>query len=250
MPESVKQSPPAPDASPPPRQQSVPALGRAEPLRRVPTNLTHKGHEGIRRKSPRCSALLFQLRLHYRPCRRSRLRQHFLTSFEMLLAEMGVGAFSPAPDKVVIQSRADQRAYNRNQPPRPFLDKFTARFGRNPLNDSRHQLLDHILLEQLTTQVQPRSAGGGNPQLRYFLICVVFETINQAQFLNGTRRNSRQNAEVGNNGEQPSQSEPCAFRSRHLHCAVNYFFRHRVQYCRLDPVHSMKAGHRQTMSSA
>src|ERR1700692_4436746 len=109
-------------------------------------------------------------------CRRSRFLQHPLAHFEVLLAEMGMGALPPASDKIVIQSRTDQRAYDWNQSSRPFLDKLTACFCGNPLNDSRHEPLDHILLEQLTTQVHPGSTGGGNPQLRDFLICVVFET--------------------------------------------------------------------------
>src|SRR5258706_4102536 len=48
------------------------------------------------------------------PSSRSRgqggLLQHFLAHLEVLLAEMGVGALSPAAHEIVIQRRADQRA--------------------------------------------------------------------------------------------------------------------------------------------
>src|SRR2546426_4467089 len=101
----------------------------------------------------------------------------------MLLPEMGVRALPPATNEIVIQSRPNERAGDWNQPSRPLFHEFGAGLGRNALNDSWHQAIDHVLLQKLAPQVHAGSAGGSDPKLRDFLLGVVFEAIYQAQLL-------------------------------------------------------------------
>src|SRR5436189_5745422 len=120
----------------------------------------------------------------------------------MLVAEMCMSSLSPAADKIIIQHAADQRTGDWNQPARPLLNEFSAGFRRDALNDFRYHPVDEVLLDEITSQIHARGAGGCKPELRGFFVGVVFEAIDQAQLLHGAQSNSGENTEVRNDGDK------------------------------------------------
>ena len=127
---------------------------------------------------------------------------------KMLLAEMRLGASAPGADKVVIQSRANRRTGNRNHPSRPLLDDFGAGLRGDALNHFRHKPIDHFFFQQFAADVHSGGAGGGNPELRGFVVGVVFETVEQAQFLNGAQSDAGKNARSGTMVRIPPRPNP------------------------------------------
>src|SRR5690349_131708 len=69
---------------------------------------------------------------------------HSATVLEMFLAEIGFSSGSPSTHEIIVQPSTDQRTRNRNEPTRPLLDHFPASLCSDPLNDTRHKLVDHF----------------------------------------------------------------------------------------------------------
>ena len=67
----------------------------------------------------------------------------------------------------------------------------------------------------------PAALAAAIHKLGGFFVGVVFETIDQAELLNGSQSDAGQDAEVWNDGQDSAQAKPSAFGGRHLHSAVN-----------------------------
>src|ERR1043166_1924446 len=156
-------------------------------------------------------------------------------------------SFTPSTNKVVVEGGADQRTRDGDETPGPLLYDFGAGLRRDTLNNVWDHAVDHILFEQVTAEVHSGGAGGSDPKLGDFLICVVFKPVDQAQLLNLSKRDPSENAEIGENGDEASQAEPRPVDCRQLHSSMNNFLSNRIERLRLNGVHAMKAAHRQTV---
>src|SRR5580704_15852876 len=100
-----------------------------------------------------------------------------VTSLQVLLPKVRLGALAPSPHKIIIQPRADGRTCDWNHPPRPLLNCFLASLSCDPLDHLGHKAIDHFFFQYLTTNVYTSSAGRCDPEFRCLLLGVVFEAV-------------------------------------------------------------------------
>ena len=86
----------------------------------------------------------------------------------------------------------------------------------------RHELVDYFLFEQFAADVDAGGAGGSNPKLGDLFVCVQLEAVNQAQLLDGAHRDCRKNSEVGQDGENSSESETRALNGCKFHTSADH----------------------------
>src|SRR5581483_2133769 len=149
---------------------------------------------------------------------------------------------APGPHKVIIESAANKGAGNRNQPPRPLLHHFLARLHRNSAYESWYQPVDHFFFQQLAANVHAGGAGGGHPELSYFVVSVVFEPVHQAEFLYGTEGDGGENAQVREHGKNSAEAEAGALNRRDSHPAANGLLGYIVNQRKIHRVHTLEVG--------
>src|ERR1039458_8468308 len=135
------------------------------------------------------------------------LRPHL----QMLLAEVSDGALAPDLHKVMVQARPDGRADQRNETRCPLLHDLRAGAYRDTLNEPGANLRHELLLQYFAADVHARRTGRGHPQFRLFFLGIVGEAVDQAELLDHAQSDGRQDAEIGQHGENTTQSCTRAF---------------------------------------
>src|SRR5579862_9190138 len=107
----------------------------------------------------------------------------------MSLAKVGLRTSPPCANKVVIQSSTDDATGSRDHTSSPFFDDFRAGSRRDTLNHSRDKSAYHFFFQQFPADIHTRSARCGDPEFRGFIIGAIFESIDKAQFLDGSKSN-------------------------------------------------------------
>ena len=93
---------------------------------------------------------------------------------------------------------------------------------------------DHFFFQQLAADINAGGSGGGNPQFCGFFFGVEFETVEQAEFLNGPQSDARKNSQIGNDGDEAAQAKSGAFGGGDFHSAANYAMRQHIELFDLD----------------
>ena len=125
--------------------------------------------------------------------------------------EMPLRAPSPAANEIVIQRAARGRAHQRHQTRRPLLRHLGARSDRDPLDDPRHKALDHFALEKFFSDIHAGGARRSDPQFGDFVLRRVLKAVNQAEFLNHSHREGREETHIRNDSQNSAHAEPHAF---------------------------------------
>src|SRR6185437_1557263 len=167
---------------------------------------------------------------------------------EVLRAEVCVRTLAPSAHKIVVEGGADRRTDDRDQSACPLLHKLRAGAGCDLPNDARHEAIHHILFQIFSAQVHTGCTGGGDPELRHFVVGVVLKPIEQAELLNRAQGDSCKNAEIRHDCEQATEAQTGALGGGNLHSAMNDVFGDLVQNRRIHQIHSPIAGDRKTVS--
>ncbi len=167
----------------------------------------------------------------------------------MPLAEVCLGPLAPGAHEPVVQAGANEGTGQRDHPSRPLFHNFSAGPCRNSLDHPRHKFADDFFLQKLPADVHSRGSGGGNPKLGNFIIGIEFKTVNQAQLLDGSHGDRRENSQVGNNREHSTQAKPRSFHRRDFHATAHDGVGNRIQLTYIERVHPLIAANRQPICS-
>ena len=157
----------------------------------------------------------------------------------MPLAKVSDGALTPDLHEVIVQSGADYRADDGNQPRRPFLHNLRAGAGRDALDHPRHKLRHELLLHQFAADVHSRRAGGRDPQLSFFFFGVVGKAVDQAELLDHAQGDGGQDAEIGQHGEHAAHAETGALGGGHPHAGANGLLGDVIEQFGIHRVHAV-----------
>ena len=160
------------------------------------------------------------------------------------------GPLAPSAHEVVVQTGTDQGAGDRDEAASPLLHHFPAGFGGDALNHFRDEAVDDFFFQQFAADVDSGGAGGGDPEVGHFFFGVEFESVDEAEFLDGADGDGGEETKVGNNCEQASEAESGALDGGHFGAAAKDGVGDFVEAGGLEHVHALKAGNGQAVGGA
>src|SRR6266851_2470416 len=166
---------------------------------------------------------------------------------QMLFPQIALYAPAPCAHKRKIQDSADRRAGHWNHPPNPFLGGFLAELHRQPLRNTRRQLLKHLLFSQVFSVIHASGRRSSQPQFHALVLAARLKSIQQTKPLNQSQGNRREYARVWQQRDHPSKPKSRTLGQRQPLRIVDEFLRDRIQSLQRHILHAAEIRDPQTM---